>query len=519
MSEDEVQLEIPAEKPEEQGEPLPEGKYTIVACDIDTTGRRLIDEVSGNLETLFHLEISLPHCQPNLVILPSWLLFNWFHPFFFAQLVQIAIYAPGYEYSQYIMPLMNLNPAARQRHQVRVITVGFFRMLKSMQTYKVVRTKTEVATLNEFLAQMEKIKQEDAGSDGIILVFHEARKFIPYMLIEAMKKYNLLDRFLSTVKSMVNTYSIAVDKLGKTMKFFSVRQIAKVLLNIDDDLNDNHLFEGSAAVRAKMAYEIVEHIACKGDQDDDDEEQDAEGEKAEANTDDDAEAPKMAPEELSHKLGELIYSYAHSIDAEIDELKEQERMLERQGTFRPVFLRYFRTTLRLRVKAVNFRRVLAEHGYDLDKLKEIWDNSKCEGLTAAVNAIKDLKEADCTELVELLDQHFDPEKVDPKPKISRQSTRRTRPRMSNGGNGQPNTQGNEHGQPKDGGAKPKHAPEQRHFHNNNNKENIKANNNKGEPTADVGPKKGQDMQKRPAKRSFRRSRNINRNNRAMAAAN
>lgn len=32
---------------------------------------------------------------------------------------------------------MNLNPAARQRHQIRVITVGFFRMLKSMQTYKV----------------------------------------------------------------------------------------------------------------------------------------------------------------------------------------------------------------------------------------------------------------------------------------------------------------------------------------------------------------------------------------------
>jgi len=35
------------------------------------------------------------------------------------------------------MPYMNLNPAARQRHQVRVISIGFFRMLKSMQTYKV----------------------------------------------------------------------------------------------------------------------------------------------------------------------------------------------------------------------------------------------------------------------------------------------------------------------------------------------------------------------------------------------
>lgn len=35
------------------------------------------------------------------------------------------------------MPLMNLNPGARARHQIRVITVGFFRMLKSMVDYKV----------------------------------------------------------------------------------------------------------------------------------------------------------------------------------------------------------------------------------------------------------------------------------------------------------------------------------------------------------------------------------------------
>lgn len=28
-----------------KGEPIPSGKYTVVACDIDTTGKRLIDEV------------------------------------------------------------------------------------------------------------------------------------------------------------------------------------------------------------------------------------------------------------------------------------------------------------------------------------------------------------------------------------------------------------------------------------------------------------------------------------------
>lgn len=51
--------------------------------------------------------------------------------------MQLAAYTHNDQFGQYIMPLMNLNPAARQRHQIRVITVGFFRMLKSMQTYKV----------------------------------------------------------------------------------------------------------------------------------------------------------------------------------------------------------------------------------------------------------------------------------------------------------------------------------------------------------------------------------------------
>jgi maternal protein exuperantia len=86
-------IEIKSELPCDALEP---GKYTIAGFDCDSTGRRLIDEI-----------------------------------------VNLSAYTKDSSFSQYVMPLMNLNPAARQRHQVRVITVGFFRMLKNMQTYKV----------------------------------------------------------------------------------------------------------------------------------------------------------------------------------------------------------------------------------------------------------------------------------------------------------------------------------------------------------------------------------------------
>lgn len=136
----------PQKKGRSRSKSLPRGKYTLVGIDIDTTGRRLIDEI-----------------------------------------VQLSAYTPNSEFGQYIMPYMNLNPAARQRHQVRVITIGFFRMLKSMQTYKMVKTKTEVAALHDFLDWIEKIKKLE-NSDGIILIYHEQRKFIPYMILEAFKK-------------------------------------------------------------------------------------------------------------------------------------------------------------------------------------------------------------------------------------------------------------------------------------------------------------------------------------------
>lgn len=61
-----------------KGDPIPAGKYTVVACDIDTTGKRLIDEVrkhfffqNGGLVKnlsptcffLFILNVDRPNCD------------------------------------------------------------------------------------------------------------------------------------------------------------------------------------------------------------------------------------------------------------------------------------------------------------------------------------------------------------------------------------------------------------------------------------------------------------------------
>lgn len=75
---------------------LPAGEYKIVAWDLDTTGKKLIDEF----------------CH-------------------------IAGYTPEDQFSQYVMPYKDLDPNAKRRHMVKTMTVGRYRMLKNLQTGKV----------------------------------------------------------------------------------------------------------------------------------------------------------------------------------------------------------------------------------------------------------------------------------------------------------------------------------------------------------------------------------------------
>ncbi|KAI8423671.1 hypothetical protein MSG28_012714 [Choristoneura fumiferana] len=152
-AEPEAPVELPpalAERPAG----LPPGKYSLVGWDMDTTGRRLIDEI----------------CQ-------------------------IAAYTPQQSYSQYIMPYGDLNPGARRRHNVRVVTVGRYRMLKDTNTHKKQRTK-----LNQY---------------------------------HHLLRYKLLDRFKSIVAGFADSYALAADKCKATVKSVSLRVLARVLLDAD----------------------------------------------------------------------------------------------------------------------------------------------------------------------------------------------------------------------------------------------------------------------------------------------
>lgn len=75
---------------------IPLDDYALVGWDLDVTGRKLLDEI----------------CH-------------------------IAGYTPDDSFSLYIMPHGDLNNVAKKRHMIRIVTVGFFRIIKDTSNNKV----------------------------------------------------------------------------------------------------------------------------------------------------------------------------------------------------------------------------------------------------------------------------------------------------------------------------------------------------------------------------------------------
>ncbi|KAL1513977.1 hypothetical protein ABEB36_003308 [Hypothenemus hampei] len=349
--------------PEIPAKGIPVGKYRLVGWAVDTTGRRLIDEI-----------------------------------------VHLSGYTPDSKFSQYIMPFSNLNPMYSHKYNIRIFNVLRFRRLKDMRTGQFLKTKSEFVALTDFVQWLETVKGE---TEGVILIFHEVRKTTPGMLLEAMRRNNLLERFEKVCKGFANGFSIAKAKCQSSTKTYNLRIMGKVLLG-----RENVDFS-NAAERASAIYDIAVHLAQEGI-----EEIDIKGKSTGTESD----------------LIQLVCPYTNPISAEEEEIETFKVLLQRQNTFRPVFGALMRASPPERQHASHLRRLLAENNINYDKLKEAYEKDAKEGLDKILkDEIANAKEADITELLEILDCFFDPDKQPVKPKTTwyRFGYRRPRPKSFN----------------------------------------------------------------------------------------
>lgn len=194
------------------------------------------------------------------------------------------------------------------------ITIAF----SSFVSLQVIKTKTEIAALLDFLDWLEKINTKD----GVIFVYHDKLKFTPYMVIEAMKKYRLMERFEKTVKSFVNGYDLAGEKPGETgIKYLTLSQNYKIQRQkLAMDLIEVNEFEGDATVRAKLSYDICMLMAHGG------------------------EKKEVDDEAMAAIVNDFVRKLARPISGEMDEITEQEECIKRQSTLRDIFRGHFQTS-------------------------------------------------------------------------------------------------------------------------------------------------------------------------------
>lgn len=238
--------------PETPAKGIPVGKYRLVGWAVDTTGRRLIDEI-----------------------------------------VQLAGYTPDSKFSQYIMPFADLNPVYSRKHNIKIYNALRYRRLKDMRTGHFLKTKSEISALTDFVQWLETVKGE---ADGVILIFHEVRKTTPGMLLEALRRNNLLERFEKICKGFANGFSVAKAKCQSSTKTYNLRVMGKVLLGRDNSDFSN------AVERASAIYDIAVHLA--------------QGERDEITPEPDKVSTGMEPD-----LIELVCPYTNPISAEEEEIE------------------------------------------------------------------------------------------------------------------------------------------------------------------------------------------------------
>ncbi|XP_076755168.1 maternal protein exuperantia [Xylocopa sonorina] len=319
------------------------GNYRLVGWDMDTTGKKVIDEI----------------CQ-------------------------IAGYTPSSSYSQYVMPCKDLNPPAMKRHNMKIVTIGKFRVLKDNKTNKALKTKSEVYALTDFLTWLESIRGDAA--DGIVLVYHEPRKVIPAMLLESLKKYNLLERFKQIVKGFANGFNVAEVKCANTSRAFSLRTLSRTLFNQEKQLDN-------AKDRALLALQIVQHLSSL---------EVTKGNEANGTGDSDSAMKKTA---------EFIREFVQPVEIEEQEYAELKIVYERQNSLRPIFGILFRANRRERQHANPLRRLLAEAGIEYAQLQEAWNNGKKEGLEKLIKEkLPAVEKKKIEDVLIIVEGYFDPAK-------------------------------------------------------------------------------------------------------------
>lgn len=311
------------------------GHYVAVAWDLDTTGRKLIDEI----------------CQIG--------------GHFLDPVRDETKVDEENTFSQYVMPHRNPNPGARRSFGIKVVSIGRYRMLKDLNSGKILKTKSEVSALQDFISWLGRAKGD---SDGVILLCHEPeRKVLVPLLLQALYKYNLVSSFSKVVAGFCNTPE-AISELGDSARItsLSLRSLCKTVLE------DTSLSTASAVDRSRVLVSIMARVTGGG----------------------------------AGVSVDKIVKFSSTVSSEEAQLKFLKNVLGTQGTLRPIFESQLKQKRLVRTRAMDLRRIMAEAGLNYEAAEVAFKKGDIRNKLDATNTPAE----DIDEIIKLVENHFNLEK-------------------------------------------------------------------------------------------------------------
>jgi len=230
-------------------------------------------------------------------------------------------------------------------------------------------------------------------------VCHEVSKFNTCLLIKSLLVYNLLDKFSELVVGFANCHSFAQTHCQDTMVTFSLRVLSKVLLDKD------HIDISKATERAKLAYDIVQHLCVTL-----------------GNGDGDGKEVVTGSEVSEETKTKALSTFLTALDDEVNTLHSTQELLARQKSLNTVYQKFFsyHTSTTERKKAIGYRNSIAKANIDYTTLQTLWTDNRDSFKEIVKEKLPELSDEDKEDIIVTIIKHFEnPEPDSPPPKGGR----------------------------------------------------------------------------------------------------
>ncbi|GLH15158.1 Maternal protein exuperantia [Gryllus bimaculatus] len=284
-----------------------------------------------------------------------------------SEIMLLSVFSPVAYFTQYVMPQHDLHPSVAKKFGLEIVEKKRSRKLVDSSNHKTVSTRSMKNTLRHFVRWL---RGAEKGTDGVILFTFDRRRAAIPLLLQALEKYKLTEKFSYSVKGFVVLQDAVKTAFKETFVSYTMTSLSRVVLDLETE-------PIAACTRSIVTFQLMGRLFGGKEYD------------------------VMQNDELYYvRTLASMGMYMQPVTNEIERVKVQIRMY----SLKPVFVG------KTQVEKGRFyalRKFLAESGVDYMLLKATYHQKGEEGIEALISTkLARIKMKQLQLLRKALEEHF-----------------------------------------------------------------------------------------------------------------